>query len=365
MQRKEYFLMNKNENVLTFELVKNEFGEYSATERQWHVNYRPIGYRSLEGFLERRKAPKHREHIQKLLEQYGCDNLEGFLKVSHALSLNDTFWVKEIEDDIVWENVSLYRKEFDRLISEAAFDGSQNSSELSTITPEFGTDGNFAKCWLRDEDEIFLYKTGSKQYEIEPISEFLASQLAEKLCHKHVKYDLDFYRGKLISKCRLFTTESVGLAKAASIFQENKKISFMLDYFERLGSGDTFRRMCVLDALIFNPDRHFGNFGILFDTATMEPLSMCPVFDNNRSLFPDLDQNQLENPDWYIQKCKPMFGKDFIITAKNLITPEITSDLESIQGFRFAQHPKIHIPEERLTALSNLVNRQIRAILNE
>ena len=128
----------------------------------------------------------------------------------------------------------------------------------------------------------------------------------------------------------------------------------MLDYFEKLGSGDDFRRMCVLDALIFNPDRHYGNFGVMFDTETMKPMRMCPVFDNNRSLFPDLDQDQLEHPDWYLERCRPIRG---------LLTPEIRSDLKNLLGFQFHQHQAITAPQERLDALSAIVNRQIKAIL--
>ncbi len=70
------------------------------------MDYRPIGYRGLAAFLEHRKAPKHREHIRQLLEQYGCDDLEGFLQVTHALSLNDTFWVKRKGETLQWRDVS-------------------------------------------------------------------------------------------------------------------------------------------------------------------------------------------------------------------------------------------------------------------
>ena len=90
---------------------------------------------------------------------------------------------------------------------------------------------------------------------------------------------------------------------------------------------------------------------------------MCPVFDNNRSLFPDLDQGQLENPDWYLQKCKPMIGKDFLVTARGLLTLEIRADLQNLLGFKFAQHHTISAPQERLEALSVIVNAQIKAIL--
>ena len=143
----EYVLMNKDSAILSFLCSRNEFDEPSFQELFWQVAYRPIGYKSLISFLERRKAPKHREHIQRLLERYGCDDLEGFLNVTHAVSLNDTFWVKKADSDLTWDQVSLYRNEFDQLISEAAFDGSASSSELSTTSPLFGTDGNYAKCW--------------------------------------------------------------------------------------------------------------------------------------------------------------------------------------------------------------------------
>lgn len=100
---------------------------------------------------------------------FGCDDLEGFIIVTYAVSLNDTFWVKRADNDFKWQQVSLYRNEFDQLISEAAFDGSVVSSALSTASPEFGADGNYAKCWVREDGNIFFYKTG---YEVEPMSEF-------------------------------------------------------------------------------------------------------------------------------------------------------------------------------------------------
>lgn len=359
----EYLLLNKDCPMLSFLCCRNEFGEPTFHEFQWHVEYRPIGYKTLTGFLERRKAPKHRAHIQQLLEQYGCDDLAGFLDVTHAVSLNDTFWVKRADSSLCWNQVSLYRNEFDQLISVAAFDGSMNSSELSTTSPEFGTDGNYAKCWIREGNEILLYKTGSGIYEIEPFSELLATQLAEILCPNYVAYDLGIYRNRLVSKCPLFTSECLGLAKAAALFQGDRTIPTMLSFFEKLGNGDDFRRMCVLDAVDYNPDRHFGNFGAVFDTDTMELRAMGPVFDNNRSLFPDLDQDQLEHPDWYLKKCKPMLGTDFVLTAKGLLTPEIRRDLKNMLGFRFVGHDSVEIPQERLDALSNIVNNQIKAIL--
>ena len=123
--------------------------------------------------------------------------------------------------------------------------------------------------------------------------------------------------------------------------------------------------MCVLDALILNPDRHYGNFGVLFDTKTMQILCMAPVFDNNRSLFPELDEEQLSRPEWYVEKCRPRLGRDFIVNAQGLLTDAIRSDLKNLQGFSFHSHPDVEIPARRLNLLSKIVNRQIDRILLE
>lgn len=108
-------LPNKDTPVLTFGCARNDFDEPEFRDGSWLVDYRPIGYVELESFLDRGKAPKHRQHIQALLEPYGCDDLEGYLRVTHALSLNDTFWVKEQRSPLTWNNVLLYWNEFERI----------------------------------------------------------------------------------------------------------------------------------------------------------------------------------------------------------------------------------------------------------
>ena len=291
---------------------------------------------SLTAWLEKRRAPKRRKHMEQLLEQYGCVGLEGFLRVTHALSLNDTFWVKEESEMLCWDEVSLYRNEFDALIAQAAFSGVISEEALSSTSPEFGTDGYYAKCWVRD-DGIYLYKSGSDTYEIEPLSEFLACQLAEQVCPAAVRYDLDLYYHKLISKCRLFTDEAHGLAKLSDFPNHPNSVSGLMKFYEKFGAEDVLRRIFVLDALILNTDRHLGNFGFLFDNQRMEVKTAAPMFDHNRSLLFDLDEDQLARPDWYISKCRPRIGVDFIRTAK--------------------------LPQRRLEALNAVVERQRRAIL--
>ncbi len=359
-----YILLNKDTPFLSFCSVRNEFDEPEFFEIEWFSPLRPIGYKRLGSFLEGRKAPKHRRHIQELLARYGCDDLEGFLNVTHALSLNDTFWVKRADSDLTWEDVSLYKNPFNELVSLAAFDGVFSESSLSSTSPEFGTDGYYAKCWVREGDGVWLYKTGSGMYEIEPVSEFLATQLAEIICPNSVRYGLGVYRGKLISKCKLFTSEQFGLVKASAMFGGEKTLPELMRGFAEIGGEEDFRRMCILDSLTFNHDRHYGNFGALVNADTFGPIGMAPVYDNNRSLFPELDEDQLGNPDWYLTRCKPRLGRDFVTNARVLMTPEIRAELQNLRGFRFCGHGEIEISERRLDLLSDLVNRQIKAILD-
>ena len=109
--------MNKDVPCALFSCEQDEFDEESAVLREWYTDLRPIGLQSLTAWLEKRRAPKRRKHMEQLLEQYGCVGLEGFLRVTHALSLNDTFWVKEESETLCWDEASLYRNEFDALIA--------------------------------------------------------------------------------------------------------------------------------------------------------------------------------------------------------------------------------------------------------
>ena len=45
------------------------------------------------------------------------------------------------------------------------------------------------------------------------------------------------------------------------------------------------------------------------------------------------------------------------------MTSEIRGDLKNLIGFQFQQHDRIRAPQERLDALSSIVNRKIREIL--
>ena len=63
-----------------------------------------------------------------------------------------------------------------------------------------------------------------------------------------------------------------------------------LNCCEKLGIPDVteqLQQMMILDYLICNQDRHFGNFGAIRDAVTLEWMGFAPIFDSGTSLWFD------------------------------------------------------------------------------
>lgn len=366
-QENEFYLMNKDNKVAMFESSRNEYREVSFQMHEQYGRF-PIGFSDIHTWIENRRAPKHRAHIEELLRSIGCHDLDGYIRITYALNLNDTFWIKPVNSSLKWSDVSLFQNEFDETIAHIAFEGGMYGEQFTTTSPEFGTDGAFAKCWIQEDKKTYLLKrgnSGARNTGLEPYSEMYASQLAEIICPEAVKYEVVKYRGQLASKCPLFTNEKEGFAPIYRCLNEKAGIKEMLQYYSSIGSEDAFRRMLVLDALILNTDRHRGNFGIIFDTDTLEPLRMAPIFDNNQALLPyaEVEDFKQENISSYLASRPVRIGNDFNEVANSVLTPEITSDLQNLRGFKFERSSHYALPEERLQHLEDIVNMQINNIL--
>lgn len=120
--------------------------------------------------------------------------------------------------------------------------------------------------------------------------------------------------------------------------------------------------MLVLDALIVNTDRHKGNYGILFQTDTLQPIKMAPVFDHNQSLLPYAMEDDFRDLDSYLSEKIPRIGTDFSETAAMVMTPDIRSDLRNLQDFEFSDSAN-GLPKWRVTELNKLIVHQSRSIL--
>ena len=100
-------LMNIDRPVLKFTILEGTFGTVELKETERYTDLLPLRFRSIQSWIEGRQALKHREHIAELMRVCGCSRLDGFVKITHALSLNNTFWTKPEESSLKWDEVAL------------------------------------------------------------------------------------------------------------------------------------------------------------------------------------------------------------------------------------------------------------------
>ena len=364
----QYFLMNKDRQVASFTIETSDLGEKISIIKQ-NIPAMPIGFDNMAEWISRRKASKHNRHLRELMTRCGCNTAEGFIRVTHAASINDTFWIKSAEEDVQWDNISLYKNEFNETISKLAFEGiGLYGVEFSSTSPELSTEGSFRKCWRREDGQIFLYKrgsTGAKNAGLEPYGEVLASEIASKICPESVRYEIAELHGQIASKCKLFTDEKNGYVPISRYVGRYSDLSGILNFYEKIGAEEDFRRMAVLDAITFNVDRHMGNYGVLIDNDTLETKRMAPIFDFNLALLPYLVQKDFSSIGDSLLGYSPCIGEDFTRIGQVMLTPAIRSDLKSLKGFTFTYRGNDQFPEERVKALEQIVNKQVDAVLSQ
>lgn len=88
---------------------------------------------------------------------------------------------------------------------------------------------------------------------------------------------------------------------------------------------------------------------------------MSPVFNHNKSLFPELDEDELAKP---VLHCQSRLGLDFVSTARSLLTDDIRSDLKKLLGLSFVQHPEFRLLDTRVNRLNEIIHVQIKQILH-
>lgn len=363
---REFYLLNKNKLLARFHVEGTGALEGIIIDEQFETMPGWIG--NLRAFIGNRRAPKKRENIAKLLEMSGCDTIYGWLSVTHALSLVDTYWVKPVDSKLAWEQVSLYTHEFNEVVAKTAFEGGLHGYNLSTTSPEYGTDGTFAKCWIREGGVIKLMKrgsTGARNAGLEPYSEFYTSQIARELGLDHVEYDLRKHGSRVCSVCDAFTSEEAGYLPFAAVGNELNELIYVIEKFEEYGLREEAVDMFIFDAVIFNEDRHKGNFGFIINNDTNEILGMAPLFDHNIAMLCYAEQDDFNQIDRYLAEKGPRIGNTFVSDARDLLYPGMRRKLQNLYGFKFKHHPKFNLPEERLTALEEVINRQIKLILEK
>lgn len=324
-------------------------------------------------WIKHRTIPKNRAYVHNFLSKCGLhiNRPMSIIKVSMGLSLNDCYWVVEEGFNGTFEEYNLYDNRFSQILALIAFTGFGSSIRTSLAScPEFTTNGMLPKCWRREKGKIKLYKggtSGASNTGNEPYSEYYASQVAEKLGINAVKYGLSLWKGELCSTCELFTSKDYSYVPVGRIVTTGG-MKAVTDYYKQLGDEyvEALNDMIVLDAIICNTDRHFGNFGFLVDNKTNEIVAPAPLFDHGNSLFNYAGEDALvsnQSLNEYVDTLLPCVYDDFIGAAKEVLTAKHREGLRHLLGFKFNKHPRYNLSDKRLKLIENQIRERARLLL--
>ena len=337
-------------------------------------NLLPIGLKLTErgiiSWLKSRVVHKKRANAEILLTKLGLsfNDIIGIIRVSKGLSLNDSYWVVEDGFDGKFENYNLYENKFSRTLALIAYTGHGSSVARGfTSSPEFTTNGMLKKCWRRVDGKIYLYKggtMGAANTGKEPYSEFYAAQIAQTMGIKHVDYNLRQWKGMLSSVCELFTDINTAYVPIGRFVGKDSLLAIaqlLKDYGEEF--YNEFADMLVFDALIFNTDRHTGNFGLLVDSHTNKVKAFAPVFGNGFSLFNIAMEDDLADIENYSKTRKPAMGGSYEEVVRAFISERQRVMLRKMINFKFTLHPRYNLPKSRLKGIEKFLQKRVNELL--
>ncbi len=207
-----------------------------------------------------------------------------------------------------WSDVNFFDNAFSQELGEALVPRDPSSRmalralkdvAIAASSPDAALGGNLPKRWeLRGSDRV-LVKSGKRtNMFVEPVCELLATKLCELVLEPgdYVPYRVETYQWPIefVSVCPCMVDGDTELESAFDVARSNPARSDLSRYenycraCESHGVSDirtALAKMLVVDHVIANFDRHWGNFGVVVDSETRQWLRAAPLYDNGESFY--------------------------------------------------------------------------------
>ena len=244
-----------------------------------------------------------RKYAKEILNSIGMlqavtDKERAKIALSYrCASLTDVFWVKLKQEKIVFKDINLYENHLDHSFIDIALKGKQYTVPNEYLARDLSTNGCFPKAWQRFDDGFRLLKDGGAEV-VE--RELLASQICRCFDVSQVLYERDYFDGEKVSVSSNITSKEYSIVSmeafevyAANHDKNTKKYILSLD-------KHNYYMMNIVDYLIGNTDRHWGNWGVLVCNSNNKPVRLYDLMDFNQA-FNSYDDLEGSN-------CQTMFG---------------------------------------------------------
>ena len=235
-----------------------------------------------------------RKYAKEILRVIGAnqavtDKDRAMIAVSyHGLTLTDVFWIKRAKEQITFDELNLYNHSLSDAFADVSLRGKditlQNAELFITqeAAGDIGTVGVAPKAWVRKNGDFYLLKDGDER---DVDAELLASKIVGCFKVDYVPYEEDFFDGLKVSKCKIITSEQKSIVsfEFIDVYCANRDIN----KFEYVLKKDSYSyyMMNIIDYLIGNTDRHWGNWGFFVDNSTNKLQGLYSLMDFNKSFL--------------------------------------------------------------------------------
>lgn len=270
---------------------------YTEQDLKYILHYSRKNYDAIINWLANRTLLLSRCNAKKLYQAYRLEQLTDEYSraklsiVCRALSVLDNYWVKLSTDATTWDEINIRHNSLNKAVAQIALHGTSLSLQGSPVSPEFTTNGAYAKAWHRDEDgSLWLYKLNDMQStaKIEVMVSNLLDCMNVKHCHYEAREDMDKY----VCACPLMTSDEISIADGLTFIGYCNRLCLNPDEELVKLDADGFYKMLIIDYLIANPDRHGQNWGIYYNPTTTEIISLHPLFDHNNAFDIDVMEDE-------------------------------------------------------------------------
>lgn len=278
-----HYVMNKNIPVLEIEsgVILNR------TLLPLSLMVEKLSTKTIYNWINHRALQITRKNSEEIYKIAGLDSNNSAIElmyITNALSINDNFWIANDEEieTLKYEDISLFINELDNELYSIALTGNGSTKVRGRIlSAEYTGQGTYPKCFIKEQDKIYMYKTGT---DAQIKNEIYAAYIATLINIRSVSYEY-----------KQFNRVNCSVSKIVTGLDENWEDAFIMagalydstglipqDYAMKMFSLD-YSNMVIFDALVLNSDRHMRNWAFSINTKENNLTGLATSYDYNNA----------------------------------------------------------------------------------
>lgn len=270
-----------NTGLVPYNLYLEEAGDKAD------IDVRMQNLENLYYWCASRTLPSDREYNREILNSINAsheetDKARAVRALWHnCLSLTDIYWTKAVHQKLHFSEINLYQNYKGNKYINTGLKGEQTAVENPYLLAGIlGTQGYSAKAWIEEKGQLYLIKGGSDET-IE--KELLASKICRCFRVNQVVYEAGLYEGQKYSVCKIMTSPEYSIVTIEHflIYLSNQEAEIAQAVFSL--DAYNYYMMNIVDYLVGNIDRHWGNWGVMVDNRTNKAVRLHDLMDFNRT----------------------------------------------------------------------------------